>query len=155
MNWSAIGAVGEALGAIAVLVSLIYLARQIRQNTRMMKSTVRQQLASASQGFILKVAEQADLLAKVAVGEDLTPAENLKARLVLRAAFRGWENYAYQHQQGLLDPSEWRGVRENMRRFMLGYPLARDEWLSTRDEYSDALQKTLDALATDEPPGAA
>ena len=34
MNWSAIGAVGESLDAIAVLVSLIYLARQIRQNTR-------------------------------------------------------------------------------------------------------------------------
>ncbi len=155
MNWSAIGAVGETLGAIAVLVSLIYLARQIRQNTRMMKSTVRQQLAAASQGVLLKMAEHADVGAKVALGEDLTPAENIRMRLLLRATFRGWENYAYQHQQDLLDPSEWRGVRENMRRGMLALPLARNEWLSTRDEYSDVLQKTLDALAADEPRGAA
>jgi hypothetical protein len=34
MNWEAIGAVGETVGALAVLVTLIYLAMQIRQNTR-------------------------------------------------------------------------------------------------------------------------
>lgn len=33
MNWEAISAVGEILGASAVLITLIYLAVQIRQNT--------------------------------------------------------------------------------------------------------------------------
>jgi len=32
MNWDAIGAVGEVLGALAVVVSLVYLATQVRQN---------------------------------------------------------------------------------------------------------------------------
>jgi len=34
MNWDAIGAVGEALGALAVVVTLIYLSTQIRQNSK-------------------------------------------------------------------------------------------------------------------------
>ena len=34
MDWNAIGASGEVLGGLAVLVTLIYLARQIRQLTR-------------------------------------------------------------------------------------------------------------------------
>ena len=34
MNWEAIAAVGEIVGATAVVVSLVYLAVQIRQNTR-------------------------------------------------------------------------------------------------------------------------
>ena len=34
MNWEAIGAVGELVGALAVLVTLIYLSMQIRQNTK-------------------------------------------------------------------------------------------------------------------------
>lgn len=34
MNWSAIGAIGEILGAVAVVVTLLYLAIQIRQNSR-------------------------------------------------------------------------------------------------------------------------
>jgi len=34
MNWEAIGAVGETVGALAVLVTLVYLSIQIRQNTK-------------------------------------------------------------------------------------------------------------------------
>ncbi len=34
MNWEAISAIGELLGALGVLASLIYLAVQIRDNTR-------------------------------------------------------------------------------------------------------------------------
>ena len=34
MNWEAIGAIGEIVGAVAVLLTIFYLALQIRQNTR-------------------------------------------------------------------------------------------------------------------------
>jgi hypothetical protein len=34
MSWSAIGAMAEVFGAVAVVISLVYLSRQIRQNTR-------------------------------------------------------------------------------------------------------------------------
>ena len=34
MNWSALGAIGEIVGAAGVIASLIYLARQIQQNAR-------------------------------------------------------------------------------------------------------------------------
>jgi len=33
MNWEAVGAIAEALGVVAILVSLVYLAAQIRQGT--------------------------------------------------------------------------------------------------------------------------
>lgn len=35
MNWEAIGLVGETVGALAVVVSLGYLALQVRQNSNM------------------------------------------------------------------------------------------------------------------------
>jgi hypothetical protein len=38
MNWEAIGAVGETVGALAVLVTLVYLAVQIRQNTKAVRA---------------------------------------------------------------------------------------------------------------------
>ena len=34
MNWEALGAIGEVLGAVGVIVTLVYLALQVRQNTR-------------------------------------------------------------------------------------------------------------------------
>jgi hypothetical protein len=38
MNWEAIAAVGEVLGALGVLASLVYLASQIRDNTRSLQA---------------------------------------------------------------------------------------------------------------------
>ena len=37
MNWEAIGAIGEIVGAAAVVFSLTYLALQLRANTRTMR----------------------------------------------------------------------------------------------------------------------
>ena len=37
MNWEAIGAVGEILGAVAVVATIVYLARQVRDNSRQVK----------------------------------------------------------------------------------------------------------------------
>ena len=38
MSWDAIGAVGEIVGAVAVVISILYLAKQINANTRSMKA---------------------------------------------------------------------------------------------------------------------
>jgi hypothetical protein len=37
MNWDAISAIAEVIGVIAVVISLIYLAQQVRQNTSQLK----------------------------------------------------------------------------------------------------------------------
>ena len=42
MNWEAIGAVGEIVGAVAVVGTLFYLAIQIRQNNRVVEENSRQ-----------------------------------------------------------------------------------------------------------------
>lgn len=41
MNWDAIGAIGELVGGIAVIGTLIYLASQIRQNTKINASAIK------------------------------------------------------------------------------------------------------------------
>jgi len=41
MHWEAIGAVGEIVGALAVVLSLIYLAIQVRQNSEMARAESR------------------------------------------------------------------------------------------------------------------
>jgi hypothetical protein len=39
MNWDAVGAIAELLAALGVIVSFVYLARQIRQNTLVQRRT--------------------------------------------------------------------------------------------------------------------
>ena len=47
MNWEAIGAIGETIGAIAVVLTLVYLSIQIRQNTRSVRAATYQSVAEA------------------------------------------------------------------------------------------------------------
>ncbi len=47
MNWEAVGAISEGVGAIAVVLTLIYLAMQIRQNTSQQK---REEIVSVQVG---------------------------------------------------------------------------------------------------------
>lgn len=39
MNWDALSAIGELLGAAGVIVTLIYLSMQVRQNTRAIRGS--------------------------------------------------------------------------------------------------------------------
>jgi hypothetical protein len=39
MNWDAIGSIAEVVGALAVLITLIYLAVQTRDNVKVMRSS--------------------------------------------------------------------------------------------------------------------
>ncbi len=47
MNWEAIGAIGELIGAVGVISTLGYLAFQIRQNTQQLAQNERSSIASA------------------------------------------------------------------------------------------------------------
>lgn len=49
MNWEAIGAVGEIVGAAAVVATLLYLGRQVRDNSRQVKLNTTQSYASLVQ----------------------------------------------------------------------------------------------------------
>jgi len=51
MNWEAIGAVGEIVGATAVVLSLIYLAIQVRQNSNMARAESRLRLVDTWREF--------------------------------------------------------------------------------------------------------
>jgi len=48
MNWDAIGAAGELVGAVAVLITVIYLAIQIRHTRDALRRAVRQSRAEVS-----------------------------------------------------------------------------------------------------------
>ena len=47
MNWDAIGAIGELIGAIAVVITLIFLTVQLKQNTKSIRASTRSQHTEA------------------------------------------------------------------------------------------------------------
>ncbi len=70
MDVMELGAIGELVGGVAVIATLVYLAAQIRQNTRMMQTTSGQAMSEQVERFTewLVENEQARELWALAVG---------------------------------------------------------------------------------------
>jgi hypothetical protein len=139
MNWEAIGAVGEVLGAIGVIATLGYLALQIRQNSNTVRSSIRQAISTTQHEAGLQMAATPDLraaIARWANGEvPSTQDEALCDDILLRAMVRTFENQYHQHRDGTFGDEMWVGYRENMRRFRLS-PRFDEFWVTNRTLYS-------------------
>jgi len=61
MNWEAIGAVGEILGAAAVVATLIYLAIQIRHSTDQARAGMTKDLFLATRSATFEIAANPEL----------------------------------------------------------------------------------------------
>lgn len=113
MNWDAIGAIGENIGAFAVVISIIYLAVQIRQNTKTLAANTAQAVTDSAVDALMRVAESHDLssvAAKTFAGDkSLTGVEQMQLQLVLRSLFCNFENYFYQHRRGYFEDEIWAG----------------------------------------------
>ena len=147
MNWDAAGAIGEIVGAIAVVISLIYLGSQIRQNSRTVAANTVQSISSNAADRLFRVAESPHLsvmMAKVISGEgDLSPEENVQFQMLLRATFRSYENYYYQQQTGNIDPRIWAGLERTIEDNM-GIPMFRDWWRYHRGTFSEEFAEYID-----------
>ena len=123
MTWQDWGSIGEVVGAIAVVVTLIYLAKQIKQNTHAMEEGRRLALAQtyqmrsdALQAMLVQAADSehiGPIIIKltekgypedVAALQDLDEAELRRFRMWQIAQQTHWDNMHYQYQQGYLDP---------------------------------------------------
>jgi hypothetical protein len=144
MNWEAIGAIGEIVSAAAVIVSLVYVAIQIRQNTRMMRAAAKQNLTDSSQGVIYKLVEHSGVWVKLSNGT--APAneeEDARMGLLVRAILRGFEAQCYQWEAGLLEPDEWQAL-QNAILNICHLPGVHRYWLQLRPYMSKRLQSVVD-----------
>jgi hypothetical protein len=107
---------GEALSGFGVVISLLYLAVQIRQNTRAIRSSSYHQAAEQTWHYCLAVAQDASLAAIIAkriAGETLTQAESIRANSADQALVYGFENMMRLHEEGLVDPDVWANFLTN------------------------------------------
>jgi len=106
MNWEAIGAVGELAGAVAVIVTLIYLAGQLRQNTKALRSSTYQAFNDSSFSWADSEIENAAMIAKTANCsslDELAPEEREIWRGIMFKAFTVMESNYLHHRAGAMD----------------------------------------------------
>ncbi len=112
MNWEAIGAIGEVAGAIGVIVTLIYLAAQIRQSNNLSRSASRQALVANDVTSLTANLRIADVFAKLVSAEELTAQDQLRLSFMFSIDLRNREFEYFQYTNGLLDEKVWLSYRQ-------------------------------------------
>ena len=148
MNWEAIGAVGEVVGAIGVILTLGYLAVQIRQNTAMMTAQTVQASIDATQRVLLFRAEHAEVravLRKARSDEDLNRDEFELLTAYLQASFMNFQARLQHNTRGVFDAS----VNESYEKILVDYleaPYVQRWWSFARALYGDAFRAHCDQI---------
>ena len=97
MDWDAIGAIAEAVGALAVIITLVYLTFQLRQNTKAIElSTYRGVIDDANQWQykVIDSPEIAELYIAGMRGDELSSSDRLRFSLLMNTLFSHW-GYAF------------------------------------------------------------
>jgi len=149
MNWDAIGSIGEIIGAIGVVVSLIYLATQIRQNSIWLKSTVIESAGTRTGDLTATVYADPDLSRIVSIGftqdaVNLSIEEKQRFALIMTRVMRNQEINFVHFKSGLLDEESYKGFVQNMTIFV-NSPLFEEWWIASSSIYrKDFCEKVED-----------
>ena len=133
MNWEAISAIGQIVGALAVVISLIYVAREIRTNAR----SARVASLHDINRWLGEIAAHPDVRELYYRGihdfESLKGADMVGFSTLVAQAFYIFQELYYQQLDRHLDPRMW-GPTEAALRDLNGFP-GIQAWWRSRSQY--------------------
>lgn len=106
-NWSKLSSVAELVSSIAILVTLIILVVEIRQNTEAQNAQSRQAVLQSSQTELLYSVSNPELTLSIVKPGALTPEENTRLGDYLTAIMRAREYSWLQFNNGIIDDEQW------------------------------------------------
>ena len=113
MTLSDIAAIGSLVGGVAVLISLVYLAQQIRQSASNQRAAVHQGRSSTIGDLLIRMAEPslARTFLRGAAGDREIPGDEFYQYLnMFGAILMGWEDHFAQHKSGMLSDDRFFGT---------------------------------------------
>ena len=150
MNWEAISAIGQIVGAVGVIISVIYLALQVRSNARQTRLASMRSMSDAFNQWLQSLAENAEFGDLYYRGmrdfESIQGADLPRFSALMDHLFRIYEDMYYQKLEGHLDPRVWRGFEAPMRD-IIAYPGAQAWWRTRSHWFSGEFQQFIDGLA--------
>ena len=118
MDWIAVGALAELVGAVAVVVTLLYLAEQARNNTRMARRAATAEAVAAIREANARIPDDlsvSQLFWKGLQGlENLSEDERGQLGIITFNLFKACEHLHYQWVVGAMDPDVWTGWEWNV-----------------------------------------
>ncbi len=160
MSLEDLGNIGEFVGAVAVVVSLVYLALQIRQNTSQLHQNTDVVRADAelhnarlAAEFNAHLADNGELseLWRLGMAEPgkMTGAQQIRFGFMMADLFYRLEGLFRQYRRGFLAPDAWEAWDRLMSR-LLGASLVLSWWRGQQHPFSAAFREHVDTLVRDD-----
>ena len=149
MNWAAVSAIGEIIGAVAVIVSLIYVGIQIKENSRAVRSAMANETTAAISSWYSAIGNCQQSTRTFYVG--LTRPEELQKEDLAQFFYLGhgllleYQAAYYISREGTLDLA----LQESITKTVYGtahLPGFRMLWRQRRDLFHPEFRKHIDEI---------
>lgn len=133
-----LGNFGEFFGAIAVVVTLVYLAGQLRQNTKALRSASYEHWNEVSSSFTDFYAQYAAVLCEIQTHtslDQLTPPERIVFTATAVKTIDQAQTAFLHHRAGTLDDDVFESRLNSFNAFYENDPLMRQLWSSSLRDY--------------------
>ncbi len=145
-----LGAIGELIGGVAVVASLVYVGLQIRQNTRDTRASNFHAITDSFNAINLQMAGNPELARIFEMGNrdlgSLSAQERVQYGFMFLAPFRVHETIFYQSRSGAGEEELWLAEQKTMKA-LLSEPGARRWWkenpLSLTPEFREFVEKRI------------
>ena len=149
MDWEAAGAIGEIIGALAVFLTLIYLATQIRQNTKAVQASAVDASISKVTSVRQSIYENAEVAGIYVKGtanpDDLDEESRFRFRVLMHNIFLAISNIYSQTSFAGLSTSTWESQLVILTR-VVTTPGGRWFWKEYRLEFDDTFREQVDTI---------
>lgn len=145
-----LGNLGEFVGALGVVFSMVYLAKEMQQNTTSVRaasfnSMVQNSIRLLEHAF--RDSEFADFLHRAQTDpRSLSPAERVRWDAYMTSVFRHFGNLVYQYRVGALDQQMWEAYDRTLEDHLRRTPSWGDWFDENKDVFSTSLVEQVERL---------
>lgn len=149
MNWEMLAAIGQLAAVFVGIPSLIYLAIQIREQTKERRQSAVNALTVQWGDLTKALHDSAEFSAIYLRGvysfEDLDPVSKIRLSAFFNRFFKNFEGMYFSRQDSLLTPALWGEIERTMSD-MIAYPGTRQWWETRKHWHTDEFARVVDEI---------
>ena len=139
----------EVLSALAVVIGLVFVGWELRQNTVIQRVNATQLLAAEYSDALEVMAYEGEAACVYALGieglDNLNQVQRLRFFVMMFLIFRTAEQLHHYSLEGMVEPQIWRGYQRQLQE-VANLPGIREWWAVRRDWFSDMFQAWIDDI---------
>jgi len=149
MNWEMLAAIGQLAAVCVGIPSLIYLAVQIREQTKERRQSAVNAL-TVQWGELTKTLHDSGEFCSIFLRglhsfEDLDAISKLRFSAFFNRFFKNFQAMYFSHCAGVLSASSWGEVERTMNDF-IAYPGLQQWWATRRHWHTEEFARVVDAI---------